>query len=280
MANYADPLVERSLRERFRLAVESIEEGITVVESGRVVCINDRLSEILGYSRSELARMTDLDLAAPEERNRLRQTVEELRKAQQPLKGLEFWAMRKDGGRLYIRNRYVWEPHGDAVRRLVVFTADLTVQKVSPQLRAEPAIPQQGPTEQMLSEQEAFLWQIIEADPNYVYVKDLEGRFILVNRSYARAFQRQPEDFLGKDSLEMRWPEEAIRGDPGKGIPDILTEERRIMESGRAKLFPRGKVWLGNRWRLMSTLKVPLRDGAGRIWGLASYIREVSEAER
>lgn len=280
MANYADPVVERSLRERFRLAVESIEEGITVVESGRVVCINDRLSEILGYSRPELTRMTDLDLAAPEERKRLRQTVEELRKAQQPLKALEFWAMRKDGSRLYIRNRYVWEPDGDAVRRLVVFTADLTVQKVSPQPRAESAIPQQGPPEQMLSERESFLRQIIEADPNYVYVKDLDGRFVLVNRRYAQAFQRQPEDFLGKDNLEMRWPEEAIRGDPSQGIPDILTEERRIMESGRAKLIPRGKVWLGDRWRLMSTLKVPLRDGAGRLWGLASYIREISEAER
>ena len=113
MANSTDPTAARSLRERFRLAVGHEEEGMAIVEGGRVVCVNDRLSEILGYSRSELARMTNLALAVPEEKKRLRQTVQELQRKRLPLEELEFWVLRKDGSRRYIRNQYLRGPDGD-----------------------------------------------------------------------------------------------------------------------------------------------------------------------
>ncbi len=136
MAHSADSKLEEAWREwadRFRLMVGAVEDGLTLIEGGRVVFVNDRLCEILGYSRGELARMGDLNLAAPEERDQL---VRAARKAQErglPLEELEFWAVRKDGSRCYIRNRYSLVGAKESVRRRVVITTDLTEQRLAQQ---------------------------------------------------------------------------------------------------------------------------------------------------
>jgi PAS domain S-box-containing protein len=272
MANSTDPTTERSLRERFRLAILSAEEGMTIIEGGRVVCVNDRVGEIFGYSRSELARMTDLDLAAPEEKKRLRRTVLELRKQRRLLEELEFWVLRKDGGRRYVRNRYIRESGGDGIARLVVLTADLTEQQRTQQVSI---LPKQEPLRQ-----QPFLGQILDASPNLVYVKDRDGRFVMVNQRYAEAFGRQPQDFVGKDNLEMGWPKELAEGSPTKGIPGIWAEERELVESGQPQLIPRERVWVGGRWRLMSTVHVPLRDAEGEVWGFVGFARDAVEPEQ
>lgn len=142
MAQSMDASAERTLRKRFRLMVDNAEDGIILVEGGQVVCINDRMSEILGYSAAELGRMGDLELAAPEERQRLEQMVREAQEQRLSLNEVEYWAVRKDGSRRYIRNRYSRAPDGDGTFRLVVATSDLTGQKAAQQpLRQEERVP-------------------------------------------------------------------------------------------------------------------------------------------
>jgi PAS domain S-box-containing protein len=136
MADSADPRLEKTWREwveRFRLMVEAVEDGLTLIDGGRVVFVNDRLCEILGYSKGELARMGDLNLAAPEERDRLVRAAREVQKRGRPLKELEFWAVRKDGSRCYIRNRYCMAGGKEGFARRVVITSDLTEQRLAQQ---------------------------------------------------------------------------------------------------------------------------------------------------
>jgi PAS domain S-box-containing protein len=142
MAHSMDATAERTLQKRFRRIVESAEDGIILIEGDQVVCTNDRIGEILGYSAAEIGRMGDLELAAPEERQRLQQMVREAREQGLSLNEVEYWAVRKDGSRRYIRNRYSRVPDGDGTFRLVVATSDLTGQKVGQQaLRQEEQVP-------------------------------------------------------------------------------------------------------------------------------------------
>ena len=136
MADSADPRLEKTWREwveRFHLMVEATGDGLTLIDGGRVVFVNDRLCEILGYSKGELARMGDLDLSAPEERDRLVRAAWEVQERGVPLEELKFWAVRKDGTRCYIRNRYSVVSVKNGVRRRVVTTTDLTEQKLAQQ---------------------------------------------------------------------------------------------------------------------------------------------------
>jgi PAS domain S-box-containing protein len=84
--------------ERYRTIVDSTQDGLTIIEDGRTVYVNDRACEIYGYSRDEYVRMTSLDFAAPEEKDRLRRIVEEIRRTNAMPQALEYWIVRKDGG--------------------------------------------------------------------------------------------------------------------------------------------------------------------------------------
>ncbi len=119
----------RRAEERFRRMAEVTQDGITILEKGRVVYINDRLSEILGYSKEELAKMNILDIAAEEERDRLRRVLQAIEEESQSLEELEFWAVRKDGARRYLRTRYFLQRAPQGGYNLFIFISDATERR-------------------------------------------------------------------------------------------------------------------------------------------------------
>ncbi len=123
---WAEEALQKS-EERYRTIVDSTQDGLTIIEDGRTVYVNDRACEIYGYSRDEYVRMTSLDFAAPEEKKRLQRIVEEIRQTDVLPQELECWIVRKDGTRRCIRNRYS-RIRGKSDARLVV-TTDITGRK-------------------------------------------------------------------------------------------------------------------------------------------------------
>lgn len=129
MATVTGPNRDRALQEataRLRLLIGSIQGGLTIIEGNRVVFVNSQLGQILGYSGEELKSMRELDWAAPEERERLARTINEAHARGLPVEELEFWAVRKDGSRRYVRNRYSAGAIAPGVTFRFVVTQDLT----------------------------------------------------------------------------------------------------------------------------------------------------------
>lgn len=116
----------RDSEERFRRMAESIRDGLAIIEDGRLVYSNERLSEMLGYSREELMGMTGLDYAAPEERERIERIMAGVKEGKEELTELEFWIERKDGARRCIRNRYSISRAGGRVTGRYIITTDIT----------------------------------------------------------------------------------------------------------------------------------------------------------
>jgi PAS domain S-box-containing protein len=134
MATGTGPTSSKAQQEanaRLRLLVDSVQGGLTVVEGTRVVYVNNQLCQILGYSKEELKGMSELDFAAPPERERLEQAFQEAESLGLPLEELEFWAVRKDGSRRFIRNRYSAGMVGDGVPLHFVVTVDLTESELA-----------------------------------------------------------------------------------------------------------------------------------------------------
>ncbi len=131
-----------------------------------------------------------------------------------------------------------------------------------------------------IQQSERLLHSLIDATPDWIFVKDRHHRFQLVNRSYAEAFQRTPDAFVGKDNLEMGWPEELVRGDPARGIRGIWADDREVMESGQIKLIREDLVKVNGELRVFDTIKIPLHDAAGQVWGLLGFARDMTELKR
>jgi len=55
-----------------------------------------------------------------------------------------------------------------------------------------------------LSEQKKFLFQVIDLNPNYIYAQDENGRYTLMNHSYAQLMGRDIQDMIGKTDFDIQ----------------------------------------------------------------------------
>ena len=55
-----------------------------------------------------------------------------------------------------------------------------------------------------LNQQKKFLFQIVNLNPNYIYAQDEEGRYTLINESYARLMGKNIHEMIGKTDDELQ----------------------------------------------------------------------------
>jgi PAS domain S-box-containing protein len=111
--------------DRFRNMADNILEGLTILENGRLIYLNERACEIFGdcpdgdiFSRIQA-------FAAPDERPRLEQVIRQAQISGDIPHELEYWILSKDGARRCIRERYSISKIEEVTRTFIV-TSDIT----------------------------------------------------------------------------------------------------------------------------------------------------------
>jgi PAS domain S-box-containing protein len=128
--------------------------------------------------------------------------------------------------------------------------------------------------EEALAQERNLLRSLIDNAPDYIYVKDTHGRFMIANPAVARLMTgvSTPDEVLGKTDFDF-FPQELA----GKYYAD----EQALFQSGQALLESEEPTFdsAGNpRW--ISTTKVPLRDAQGHIFGLVGLGQEITERKQ
>jgi diguanylate cyclase (GGDEF)-like protein/PAS domain S-box-containing protein len=125
-------------------------------------------------------------------------------------------------------------------------------------------------TKRAMAKERISLQTLIDWVPEYLWVKDTQSRFVLVNKAIASDNGRVgPRDMLGLTDAEIHGPElargffECEQGLMRSGRPMVDKEELIVDAKGKEK-------WL------LST-KVPLRDDKGEIFGLVGIARDITE---
>ena len=128
--------------------------------------------------------------------------------------------------------------------------------------------------EKALAQERTLLRTLVDSLPDYVYAKDLESRFLLINEAGARMMGAQKSgQLLGKTDSDF-YPEElALR---------YRADEQRLFQTG-APLIGQAEpcyepATRTEKWIL--TTKVPFRDECGRVVGLVGLGRDISEIQR
>jgi PAS domain S-box-containing protein len=134
-------------------------------------------------------------------------------------------------------------------------------------------ITQRKQSEQRAREQTHLLQTLIDTLPQAVFLKDLQGRYQIVNRAYARAHALTKEE-----ALEAR-----LENLPGGGAQKAvwLDADRQILETGRAVYLeevPYTKPNGEERWRTL--YKFPFWNPVGELVGILGVSEDITERKR
>jgi len=111
--------------------------------------------------------------------------------------------------------------------------------------------------QQKLKDQMEFYTRIIDALPNLVFVKDRQGAFVLVNRTFADFRGVRPQDLVGKNERQLYTNPELVRR--------FLREDLDVMDSGKEKILPELQSRDANgEMRRIVTIKRPLNVSNGK----------------
>jgi PAS domain S-box-containing protein len=125
-----------------------------------------------------------------------------------------------------------------------------------------------------------FLRQVIDTNPHLVFVKDRDGRYVLVNQATAEFYGTSVEQLLGKRDEDFNPNSEEV--------DRFLRVDREVMSSQQMKVIPEEPATDARtgRTRWFRVVKVPLLSACGRVLqvlGVATDItqnREAGEALR
>jgi PAS domain S-box-containing protein len=126
-----------------------------------------------------------------------------------------------------------------------------------------------------LQSQERLLRQIIDANPSLIFVKDWNGRFVLVNQATAQVYGTTVDSLVGKTDADFNRNMEEVA--------HFLRDDRDVMSSGKSKLIAEEPVTNpAGETRWFQTIKVPLRspaEGTATLLGVATEITERKRLE-
>ncbi len=137
------------------------------------------------------------------------------------------------------------------------------------------AITESKRAEEMIRAGRRQLFQVIDTVPHMIFAKDSAGRFLLVNRALAQAYQKDPKDLIGIYRQEVHQnPEEAAAF--LKGDKEVLTAGKPMLISNEPFTDAQG------RKHILETIKIPFRM-AGRdepcILGVSVDVTEQRKVE-
>ena len=113
----------------------------------------------------------------------------------------------------------------------------------------------------------ALLQGITEGTTDAVFVKDLQGRYLMMNPAGAAFLGRTVDEVIGKDDTELFNPE------AGREIMEL---DRMVLQAGEMQTFEEAGTAAGVS-RIYLSNKGPFRDANGKVVGLLGICRDISD---
>ena len=127
--------------------------------------------------------------------------------------------------------------------------------------------------EDALAQERNLLRSLIDAIPDAIFIKDLQGRYVLDNLAHRQFLHLENLDALSGRSVQDFFPKE---------LAELYAEDDRSVIETSAPILNREEPSVTPEGRIiwLSTTKVPLRDLKGALIGLVCVSRDVSERKR
>jgi PAS domain S-box-containing protein len=124
--------------------------------------------------------------------------------------------------------------------------------------------------EEALRESREHLQAILDNCPAMIFQKDLNGRYLQVNRQFERAFNLSADQILGQTDGELFPPDVAAA---------FSASDRTVLEAGRSMEFEETAVY-DDSPHVYIIHKFPLRDSDGNVYAVAGISTDITSRKR
>ncbi|MDF0553666.1 PAS domain S-box protein [Kamptonema sp. UHCC 0994] len=250
----------RESEVKYRELVENANSIIVKVDAvGKITFFNDFAQKFFGYSEEEIIGKNAIGTIIPHTDsagNDLAAMGEDI--LRQPEKYIcnEHENIRKNGESVWIswRNKALVDDKG-CFKGILAIGNDISRRKQA---------------EKAQKESYTLLQAVIESVPDPIYVRDLQGRYVLANSATIEAFDRQPEEVIGNSDSELISPEIA---------QEFLEIDRQIIATGKSLTYSQDFA-LSGEIRSFLTTKSVYRDSEGNALGVIGISRDITERKQ
>ena len=251
--------VEAALRlseERFRLAIDNIPDTFVIYDAKRrFEFVNAFGVSRSGYPLEAYIGHTDDEIHPPEVTNPylplLQKTIETRTKqtgeCQISLPGCDPFTV-------VVTYVPLLNEYGE-IHQILGITHDITKRKQ---------------TEEALRDSQERLQAILDNSIASIYVKDVKGRYILVNRQAATHLQLEPEEIQGKTDEDLL---------PRSFADALRANDHKVFGTGNPLEFEE-VMPLDDGLHTFISIKVPLKDAAGMIYAVCGISTDITERKR
>ncbi len=221
---------------------------------GRYVYVNKRLEHRFERAAVEWLGKTDYELWSPETAQQFCKHDKEALAAQAVIERIETTPDQTLGVREWTVFKFPVED-ASGNRYLGGVAVDITERRQA---------------EKALYESEARFRAILENSPNMVFLKDTNGRYLLVNRQFERTFHVTCAEISGKTDDEIF---------PAAQAAAFQENDRKVFEAGVAMPFE--EVALHDDGPHTSIVfKFPLHTTDGALYGIGGITADITERKR
>ncbi|MBN2351029.1 MAG: PAS domain S-box protein [Spirochaetales bacterium] len=231
---------------RFKSLFETTQDSIFIIDRDTlaIVAANPAACRLYGYTEKEFKKMKNVDVSAEPKKSA---AAVEKGAATVPVR----YHRKKDGTvfPVEITGGY-FEQNG---RRL--HTA--FIRDISDRLNLETK----------LEKDRREMQTMIDTAPLRIFYKDLDGRFLRVNKAFTATLRRAEGDLIGKTVFDIYSPD--IAG-------GMTRDDHDVFDSGKPKLgiMEQYETPSGRRW--LQTDKAPIFDADGRVCGLIGIAQDIT----
>ncbi|MEA2096360.1 MAG: PAS domain S-box protein [Candidatus Cloacimonadota bacterium] len=132
--------------------------------------------------------------------------------------------------------------------------------------------------ETKIKQKEKMLRQIIDTTPNSMFVKDRNGKYLVVNKQMAKLYNTTPEDLIGKYDYEIgkKWFKTIDYNKFRKNEQNVIDNKKIFSTNAEPFIFKQGI----ERW--FQTTKIPfeMEDDPNCILIISTDITELKQVEK